>query len=72
MLFKTPVFSQGKLRATGMGRLGMAWDKTDLTWGMKQVWSRKWQPTPIFLPGEPNGQRNLVGYAPRGPRVGHN
>ena len=55
MLFKTPVFSQGKLRATGMGRLGMAWDKTDLTWGMKQVWSRKWQPTPIFLPGEPNG-----------------
>ena len=21
-------------------------------------------PTPIFLPGEPNGQRSLVGYSP--------
>ena len=24
---------------------------------------RKWQPTPIFLPGESHGQRNLVGYS---------
>ena len=23
-------------------------------------------PTPIFLPGESHGQRNLVGYSPRG------
>ena len=27
---------------------------------------RKWQPTPVFLPGESHGQRNLVGYRPRG------
>ena len=27
---------------------------------------RKWQPTPVFLPGESNGQRSLVGYSPRG------
>ena len=26
----------------------------------------KWQPTPVFLPGEFHGQRNLVGYSPRG------
>ena len=26
-------------------------------------WSRKWQPTPIFLPGKFHGQRNLVGYS---------
>ena len=23
---------------------------------------RKWQPTPVFLPGESHGQRSLVGY----------
>ena len=23
---------------------------------------RKWQPTPVFLPGEPQRQRSLVGY----------
>ena len=27
---------------------------------------RKQQPTPVFLPGEPHGQRSLVGYSPRG------
>ena len=27
---------------------------------------RKWQPTPIFLPGEPRGQRSLVGSGPWG------
>ena len=30
------------------------------------MWSRKWQPTPIFLPGEFQGQRRLVGYNPWG------
>ena len=25
---------------------------------------RKWQPTPIFLPGEFHGQRSLAGYSP--------
>ena len=29
-------------------------------------WSRKWQPTPIFLPGKSHGQRSLVGYSPWG------
>ena len=29
-------------------------------------WRRKWQSTPVFLPGESHGQRNLVGYSPRG------
>ena len=26
---------------------------------------RKCQPTPVFLPGESQGQRSLVGYSPR-------
>ena len=29
-------------------------------------WRRKWQPTPVFLPGESQGQRNLVGCRLRG------
>ena len=29
-------------------------------------WRRKWQPTPVFLPGESHGWRNLVGYGPQG------
>ena len=29
-------------------------------------WRRAWQPTPVFLPGEPHGQRSLVGYGPLG------
>ena len=29
-------------------------------------WRRKWQPTPVLLPGESHGQRNLAGYSPRG------
>ena len=30
------------------------------------VWRRKWQPTPLFLPGECHGRKSLVGYSPRG------
>ena len=29
-------------------------------------WRRARQPTPVFLPGESHGQRNLVGYSPWG------
>ena len=29
-------------------------------------WRRIWQPTPVFLPGESQGQRSLVGCSPRG------
>ena len=32
------------------------------------LWRRKWQPTPVFLPGEFHGQRSLVGYSPWGPK----
>ena len=36
----------------------------------KIPWRRKWQPTPVFLPGESPGQRSLGGYS-RSKRVGH-
>ena len=29
-------------------------------------WRRKWQPTPVFLPGESHGRRSLVGCSPWG------
>ena len=32
----------------------------------KIPWSRAWQPTPVFFPGESHGQRSLAGYSPRG------
>ena len=30
----------------------------------RSPWRRKWQPTPVFLPGESHGQGSLVGYSP--------
>ena len=35
-------------------------------WVGKIPWRRKWQPTPVFLPGESHGQRSLMGYSPWG------
>ena len=32
----------------------------------KIPWSRKWQPSPVFLPGFSHGQRSLAGYSPWG------
>ena len=41
--------------------------RTPITLGptlMTSHWRRKWQPTPVFLPGESHGQRSLVGCSP--------
>ena len=32
--------------------------------GWEDPWRRAWLPTPVPLPGEFHGQRNLVGYSP--------
>ena len=40
-------------------------------WIRKIPWRRKWQPTPVFLPGKSHGWRSLVGYTPWGHRVRH-
>ena len=41
-------------------------------WVRKLPWRRKWQHTPVFLPGESHGQRSLAGYSPQGgKRVRH-
>ena len=33
--------------------------------GWEDLWRRKWQPTPVLLPGKFHGWRSLVGYSPR-------
>ena len=35
-------------------------------WVRKIPWRRKWQPTPVFLPGKSRGRRSLVDYSPWG------
>ena len=42
----------------------------DLGW--EDPLKRAWQPTPVFLPEESHGQKNLVSYSPWSHRVGHN
>ena len=37
-------------------------------WVGKISWSRKWQSTPVFLPGKSHGQKSLASYSPRGHR----
>ena len=32
-------------------------------WVGKTPWRRKWQPTPVVLPGKFHGQRSLEGYS---------
>ena len=35
-------------------------------WVGRIPWRRKWQPTPVFLPGNSHGHNSLVGYSPWG------
>ena len=37
-------------------------------WVWKILWRRKWQLTPVLLPGKFHGQRSLVGYSPWCPK----
>ena len=42
------------------------------SWVGKMPWRRKWQPTPVFLPGKSHGQRRLAGSKSMGShRAGH-
>ena len=40
--------------------------RVGFSWVGKIPWRRKWQPTPVFFPGEFHGQRSLVGHRPLG------
>ena len=53
------------LQSTGSLRVGHNW-VTSLSLSTFKHWRRKWQPTPVFLPGESHGRRSLVGCSPWG------
>ena len=50
----------GRLQSTGSLRVGHDW-ATSLSLFTFMHWRRKWQPTPVFLPGESQGLQSLVG-----------
>ena len=50
----------GRLQSMGSRRVGHNW-ATSLSFFTFMHWRRKWQPTPVFLPGESQGWGSLVG-----------
>ena len=50
----------GRLQSMGSLRVGHDWS-TSLSLFTFMHWRRKWQPTPVFLPGESQGRRSQVG-----------
>ena len=55
-------------RLQSMGSLGVGHDwATSLSLFTCMHWRRKWQPTPVFFPGESQGCRSLVGCHLWGP-----
>ena len=50
----------GRLQSVGSLRVGHDW-ATSLSHFTFMHWRRKWQPTPVFLPGESQGWWSLVG-----------
>ena len=54
------------LVAQRLKHLPAMWGPGFYPWVRKIPWRRKWQPTPVFLPGESHGRRSLVGSSPWG------
>ena len=54
-----------RLQSMGSQRVGHDW-VTSLSLFTFMPWRKKWQPTPVFLPGESQGRGSLVGCHPRG------
>ena len=50
----------GRLQSMGSWRVGHNW-ATSLSLFTFMHWRRKWQPTPVLLPGESRGRGSLVG-----------
>ena len=53
----------GRLQSMGSLIVRHDW-ATSLSLSTFMHWRRKWQPTPVFLPGESHGWRSLVGCSP--------
>ena len=59
----------GRLQSMGSLRVGQDWVTSLSLFTLH--WRRKWQPTPVFLPGESQGRGSLVSCHLWGCRVGH-
>ena len=55
----------GRLQSMGSPRVRHDW-ATSLSLFTFMHWRKKWQPTPVLLPGKSHGQRSLVGCSPWG------
>ena len=55
----------GRLQSMGLLRVIHDW-ATSLSLSTFMHWRRKWQPTPVFLPGESQGRGSLAGCSPWG------
>ena len=60
LAWKIPWEEPGRLQSMGSLRVGHDW-VASLSLFTFMHWRRKWQPTPVFLPGESQGQGSLVG-----------
>ena len=60
----------GRLQSMGLLRVWHDW-ATSLSLFTFMHWRRKWQPTPVFLPGESQRWGNLVGFHLWGRTVRH-
>ena len=60
----------GRLQSMGLQRVRHDWATSLLLFTFLH-WRRKWQPTPVFLPGESQGRGRLVGCRQRGCTVRH-
>ena len=60
----------GRLQSMQLLRVGHDWTTSLLLFTFMH-WRRKWQPTPMSLPGESQGRGSLVGCRLWGCRVGH-
>ena len=49
-----------------LANAGNVRNASSITGSGRSPWRRAQQPTPVFLPGESYGQRNLVDYSPQG------
>ena len=54
------------LVAQTVKHLSTMWESQVQSLGREVPWRRKWQSTPVLLPGKSHGQRSLVGYSPWG------
>ena len=66
-LFATPLtVVLASLVTQRLKRLPAMWETQVQSLGWNIPWRRKWQPTPVFLPGEFHGGRSLVGNRQQG------